>query len=925
MPGRMGLIGAALLLCMAGPLSAQQGAIAGTVRNEEGAAVQNAVVETLGGAVAQTILTNANGQYRLAVAPGTYDVVFDDIGSIEQRRDGVTVAAGQTVTLDVVLPTRAIALDPIVVSGSRGNEERRTESVATVHSVNALQISERPSPALSDHLIGAPGVDLISTGVQSANVVVRGFNNIFSGALHMLTDHRLAGVPSLRVNLMHFIPTTEEDVERMEVVLGPGSALYGPNTANGVVHILTKSPIDSEGTSVTLGGGEQSVFQGSLRSAWALSPTFGIKFSGQYLKGDEWPYLDPTEEAARIQATTAGAPRNTCIADKIARGLNTAQANEACDRVGERDFAIERWSGEVRADWRFAEDGAVIATYGRTDATGIELTGLGAGQTGNWIYEFYQARANKGRLFGQLYYNTSDAGDTYLLRSGTDLVDESTLFVGQLQHGLGLADGRQDFTYGFDYYATRPETQGTINGSYEDDDDIDEWGIYLQSKTALTEQLDLVLAGRVDDHSLLADKVFSPRAGIVYRPIEGHSFRLSYNRAFSTPSSLNYFLDISGGLAPAPLSSLGYTVRAFGTGKDGWSLQPNGVNNMRSICPGTPTAPFPTPDASALWPCIVGILQAQGAISSGTASYLNSNAPAGGSVPWMFLDPNTSTVSPVAGTTLPAVEPIEESYTESYELGWTGVFANALSVSADVYYMKKNDFVSPLIVQTPLYTMNGPALVAHLSTLGGLPPGAAVTLGTAMAGIPLGVLAAPGVGPNTSPDLIATYKNIGDVELWGGDVAMQLFITDNWSLSGTVSALSDDYFRPDEGAPIALNSPELKGSLGAAYRNVRSGITGGARWRFQSEFPAESAGYVGTRCIGGAGVFVEDCVEPRGLWGLGGVGRALVDVNLGYEVPGTGTTLQLVVNNVFDAGYRSFVGVPRIGRFAMLSARYQVF
>jgi iron complex outermembrane receptor protein len=344
---------------------------------------------------------------------------------------------------------------------------------------------------------------------------------------------------------------------------------------------------------------------------------------------------------------------------------------------------------------------------------------------------------------------------------------------------------------------------------------------------------------------------------------------------------------------------------------------------MRSPCPGTPTTPFPLPGSATLWPCIVGILQAQGAISSGTASFLNSNAPT--SIPWMFLDPNTQQLTTAAGTTLPEVQPVQESYTESYELGWTGVFANALSISADVYHMKKNDFVSPLIVQTPLLTMNGPALVAHLTPLVGA--STAVTLGTAMAGIPLGVVAAAGVGPNASPDLIATYLNIGDIELWGGDLAMQLFINDTWSLSGTVSAVSDDYFRPDQGAPIALNSPEVKGSLGATYRNVRSGITGGARWRFQSEFPAESAGYVGTRCIPSApvGIFTENCVEARGLWGLGGVGRPLFDVNFGYAIPRTGATLQLVVNNIFDAGYRSFVGVPRIGRFAMLSMKYDLF
>ena len=905
--GRLGLFGAALLaVCIGSPLAAQQGTIAGTVRDESGALVQSAQVEVLGGT---PTLTNAQGQFRLVLAAGTYDLVVSGFASLTRRYDDVTVSAGQTTTVDLLLPTTAIELDPVVVSGSRSTPERQTESVATVHSVGADQIAERPAPTLADHLRLAPGVDIISSGVQSSNVVVRGFNNIFSGALHMLTDHRLAGVPSLRVNLMHFIPTTEQDVDRMEVVLGPGSALYGPNTANGVVHILTKSPIDSEGTTVTLGGGEQSVFQGAFRSAWALSDQFGFKVSGQYLKGDEWPYLDKTEEVARLQAATP-ATRPICLADKNVRGLSAPAATLACDRVGRRDFEIERWSGEARADWRFAEDGSVIATYGRTNSSGIDLTGLGAGQTGNWVYEFYQARMNKGRLFAQAYYNTSDAGDTYLLRSGTPLTDQSTLLVGQIQHGLELADGRQDFTYGFDYFATRPETKGTINGSYENDDEINEWGIYLQSKTALTDQLDLILAGRMDDHSLLAEKVLSPRAGLVYRPIEGHSVRFSYNRAFSTPSSLNSFLDISGGLAPNPLGQLGYSTRAFGTGKNGWSLQPGGVTQMRTPCiSGGATAPMPVLDASALWPCLRAILAAQGVTVPGAIP-----APTSAQVPWMFLDPNTLTTRPLIGTTLDEVTPIKESYTESVELGWTGIMGGRLSVSADVYYMKKNDFVSPLIVQTPLLTLSGPALVAYLTPFVGASN--AVTLATGMATVPLGVVAAPGVGPNVA-NLVATYRNLGDVTLWGGDVAFQWFLTDVWNLSGTVSAVSDDYFRPQNAPPIALNAPEFKGSLGLAYRNARAGFNAGARVRFNTEFPAESAGYVGTLCIPDqpVGLFTEECVERT----------QIVDVNFAYEVPTTDVSLQLVVNNIFNSDNRSFVGVPSIGRFAMLSARYDLF
>jgi iron complex outermembrane receptor protein len=654
----------------------------------------------------------------------------------------------------------------------------------------------------------------------------------------------------------------------------------------------------------------QGLFQGSFRSAWAWNDEFGIKVSGQYLNGDEWPYVDPTEEAARLQAANPGT-RPICIQDKLVRGLSAQEANVACDRVGIRDFEIERWGGEVRADWRFAEDGTVVATYGRTDATGIELTGLGAGQTENWVYQFYQARVNKGRWFGQAYYNTSDAGDTYLLQSGMPLVDESGLFVGQLQHGFALADGRQDFTYGFDYFGTRPSTQGTINGTYEDDDSMDEWGVYLQSKTALTEQLDLILAGRMDDHSVLADQVWSPRAALVFTPVEEHSIRLSYNRAFSTPSSLNYFLDISAGLAPTPLGLLGYGLRAYGTGPDGWSLQPGGVSQIRTPCTGgAPGAPINPPDASALWPCLAAIVQAQtGQDISGIP------APTSDDVDWMLFNPSTSSLQPLIGATLPSVTAIEESYTETFEIGWTGLLQNRVKVSADVYYMKKNDFVSPLLIQTPLLTLNGQQLAAHLANY--MPPANAATLAASLAQIPLGVVASSEVQGSQTPELIVSYRNVGDIDLWGGDIALQWFVTDNWTLSGNYSHVGDDYFEIEDGDPIALNAPKHKGSVDLAYRNLRAGFTGAARVRFNSEFPAESAGYVGTTCVTGQplGLFDEECVEAA----------TIMDLNFSYRVPSTDATVKLVVNNVFNTAHRSFVGVPAVRRMGLLSVTYDLF
>ena len=119
------------------------------------------------------------------------------------------------------------------------------DAPARVEVVTEQEIDVRPTVTAADHLRAVPGVDVATSGIQSTNVVARGFNNVFSGALYMLSDHRIAGVPSLRVNLMHFVPSTNEDLESIEVVLGPGAALYGPNTANGVLHMLTRSPLTS--------------------------------------------------------------------------------------------------------------------------------------------------------------------------------------------------------------------------------------------------------------------------------------------------------------------------------------------------------------------------------------------------------------------------------------------------------------------------------------------------------------------------------------------------------------------------------------------------------------------------------------------------------------------------------------------------------
>ncbi|MDX1661062.1 MAG: carboxypeptidase regulatory-like domain-containing protein, partial [Gemmatimonadota bacterium] len=254
---------------LASPTLAQTGTISGRVVDAEtGDPLRGATVQVVrpGGAEVAGAPSGEDGGFRFEVAPGTYSVVVTLLGHETRRLDGIRVSADARRPVTVALVERAVALNPIVVTASR-TEESRIEAPATVAVVEREEIREQSAPTVVDHVKGQVGVDVSQTGIQQSNVVTRGFNNVFSGALLVIQDYRYARVPSLRVNAYNLIPTTNLDLDHVEVVLGPGAALYGPNSASGVLHMLSTSPIDDPGTTVSLAGGEQEIFQGIARHA----------------------------------------------------------------------------------------------------------------------------------------------------------------------------------------------------------------------------------------------------------------------------------------------------------------------------------------------------------------------------------------------------------------------------------------------------------------------------------------------------------------------------------------------------------------------------------------------------------------------------------------------------------------------------------
>lgn len=878
---------------------AQTGSITGAVRDRQGNPMEGARVEAVSsGGPGATSRTSDDGRFLLGeLPPGLYAVRVVRIGSRAWRSDSVRVTPGGTTSLDVTLDALVNTLNPVVVSVSR-RQEKATDAPAAITVVDAKTIQERPTLSPVEHAADVPGVDIARTGLLQSNFVARGFNNVFSGSMLFLTDNRYDFVPSLGVNAPWLIPTPNADIERIEVVLGPAAALYGPNASGGVFHIITKSPFDEPGTTLGLGGvwraandagGAGSLGRATLRHAGTLGEKLAYRLSAERAEGRDWPMQDSTEVSTRRTAIALGARADTLL-------------------VGRRDFAIRKWNVEGRLDFRPTDGAEIVVGAGRTRAgNALELTGLGAAQVRDWTFDFYHVRGHNGRLFAQAFLNTSNAGDTYLLRTGQPIVDKSRMAVGQVQHVFDLGP-RETVTYGLDAQYTQPRTERTITGRNEDDDDIRVVGGYLHTETRLSPQLQLVAAARLDAHNRLPHNVLSPRAAIVFKPAEAHTFRLTYNRAFDTPGTNSFFLDVvAGTLAPLP-----FDVRAIGVPTGGLAFRRDCAGGlcMRSPLGGNPTQNLPV-DATLLWPAIVQLVKA-----SGGPDLSGIPAPSATDVRSVLRVLNTAdlTFSDVAAASVTDIPTLRETLTNTIEAGYKAVIGDRLSLDVDVYYERKNNFIGPLAVATPNVFLEAGApgapgtlanyLARYMSAVqaqqiallvGG------VSGSRAARGIPVGT-----VGPEsrltTGSDIVLTYRNFGALQRWGSDVGARLTLTDRLTLTGTYSITTKDFYPKAEVgglADIALNAPRTKGSLGLHFSDDRAGTSAGAVVRHVAGFPMNSGVYIGEVAA-----------------------YTIADVQAAYRIPRSDVSLSLNVQNLLDTQHREFVGAPVLGRFAMLQAEY---
>jgi iron complex outermembrane receptor protein len=177
--------------------------------------------------------TKEDGSYEfLDVAPGTYDVVAT-MPAMEGSTQSVVVQPGAAATANFELAIASVRSEVTVTA--TGREQLTLDAFQTVTSLDALELSQKPATSLGEALDGQPGVAKRSSGPGSARPVIRGFDG---DRVLVLQDGAPAGGLGFQSG-DHPEPVNTSTLERVEVLKGPATLLYGSNAIGGVVNAIS--------------------------------------------------------------------------------------------------------------------------------------------------------------------------------------------------------------------------------------------------------------------------------------------------------------------------------------------------------------------------------------------------------------------------------------------------------------------------------------------------------------------------------------------------------------------------------------------------------------------------------------------------------------------------------------------------------------
>ncbi len=749
-------------------------------------------------------ITGPDGRYTLRRVPeGAQTIVFRWLG-YKPMEIRTTVEADRTATVYAAMEPVPVALTEMVVSTASRAPERIVEAPAAI-SVVPAQVLENTSITGQAPLAlqTLPGVDVVQSGVNDFNVNARGFNSSLNRRVLVLQDGRDLSIAFLGAQEWNGMTQPLEDLGRLEMVRGPGSALYGANAFSGVINIITPEGREVAGTKLSFGGGELETIRGDFRQAGVFgNDRFGYRLNVGGMKSDTYTRSRTLNDGTSLQkeyadATDEPVPLTREAIPLTGQSVDPVTGEPLGDRAG-----LKNVYASGRLDY-YLTNGSVLSADGGASQVENEVfvTGIGRVQVLKAVKPYARAAfaTNHTNIFG--FWNSRTSIDPQIaLSSGAQLEERSDIFHIEGQQNWDFMQDRGRVVYGASYRKTMVNTSGTLMNPINDDRSDGYYSGYGQVEYKLTPQLRVVGAARVDDGTLFETQ-FSPKGALVYSLNENNSVRFSVNRAFQTPNYSEFFLQAPAAAPTAGPATVEGGIEAYYT-------------------------------------------QVQASLPPAALAGLTLHP----SLPWNF-SPSTQVLA--LGNANLDVETVL-----GWELGYKGSISNTLYFTADFYINKLENFVTDLLPGVnPAYptfqlTDNGINVPADLTALdqriqqleqgGQLTPAQAAALrapiptlqagyGSVVAGTTIS--GAPGLAtlPDGSRAVVLSYTNAGQVTERGMELGVGYQFTPQLRADASFTGFDFEVESQQAGDQLLPNTPSKKATLGLSYVGERFDVNGAVR------------------------------------------------------------------------------------------------
>jgi iron complex outermembrane recepter protein len=404
-----------------------------------------------------------------------------------------------------------------VTSGAK-KEEPLQRTAAAIFVITSEDIRRSGATNLPDVLRMAPGIDVSQTSANSWNVSSRGFNDAFANKMLVLIDGRTVYSPVFSGVFWDAQDILLADVERIEVIRGPGAALWGTNAVNGVINIITKNAAKTQGATATAAGGNVVGGYGAGQYGGQLP---GGGFYRVYVKGFS------TES---VPGATGLGPQD---------GWNLEHGGFRADwNLNSRDsLTVE---GDI---FHSAGQGTTSFTTSLSPLTFAPVPGGLEDHGGSLMAHWKRIFSPRSEISLQVYFDheTADAG---FITGTSNTVDV------EFQHHLAVGK-RHDIVWGVDYRAIQIDTIGGMPVSFTPPRAFENLAsAFAQDEIELMPgRLRLTIGGRVQrEYSSGVD--FQPDARLLWTPTTRQAVWLAASRALRgiSPSDTS----VAAFLGPVP-------------------------------------------------------------------------------------------------------------------------------------------------------------------------------------------------------------------------------------------------------------------------------------------------------------------------------------------------------------------------------------